>query len=620
MLITRPGVRHRALLAIALTAGVLCPLANAHAADGPKQVLVVNSTRLDDQFSVVWGRELPKRLAEGLGERVDFYVEYFDFVRFPRPEYENAYLDFLRLKYAEKHFDLLILIGDVAIDFISRNRSVLFRGTPAVFYSHIPPSSHVANSTGLINPLHFNRSLDLALALQPDLKRVYVVSGAGALDRRNESQAKAEFLPFEGRVEFTYFSGLVMQDLEKRLRTVPPHSAVFYVVVSQDGAGEHFQVMSSLSRVASAANAPTYSWADAAVDSGIVGGSRRDQLAQTKAIASLALRVLRGEQAEDIPISSPNTDVDQVDWRQLRRWGLDESRLPAGTRVLFREPSVWDQYQRYIIGAVILMLAQTALIAGLFVQRAKRQRVERELRSGERELRGSQAMLRVSYDRIRHLSRRLLGEQEAERARIARELHDDINQQLAILSIDLDRLRSDQLQMHSAKRLSRALETVQGISTSVRELSHRLHPSKLQLIGLVAAIDNLRRDLSPPHLQIAFGHHNVPAEIDQNIALCVFRVAQEALVNAVKHGDAGHIWVDLTGGPFSVALTITDDGKGFDVNGPPSTGLGLISMRERVGSVGGVLEIHATPGAGTRLRVTVPNHPSELALAAIASA
>jgi two-component system sensor histidine kinase UhpB len=163
------------------------------------------------------------------------------------------------------------------------------------------------------------------------------------------------------------------------------------------------------------------------------------------------------------------------------------------------------------------------------------------------------------------------------------------------------------------------METTQSISTSVRELSHRLHPSKLRLIGLVAALDNLRCDLSPPHLPIAFSHRHVPAEIDQHIALCVFRVAQEALGNAVKHSDAGHIWVDLTGGPSSVALTITDDGKGFDVNGPPNAGLGLISMRERVESVGGVLEIHATP-AGTRLKVTIPIQASESALAAKASA
>jgi signal transduction histidine kinase len=595
-------------LAIALIACVFGPLANAQEADRPKQVLVLSSTRFDEQISVVLERAVPNLLAEGLQERVDYYSEFLDFLRFPQPEYERVYLDFLRLKYEGRRFDLLILMGDVAIDFVNSHRNALFSGTPAVFYSFDPPRSRLANSTGLTNPFRFNRSIDLALALQPDLERVYVVSGASASDRNFESLAREQFRSFEGRVEFTYLSGLVTKDLEERLRTLPPHSAVYYVVVSQDGAGEHFQQMAYLSRVAAAANAPTYSWADAPVDSGIVGGSRRDQQTLVNAVAALAVRVLRGERADDMPVSSVNTSVDQVDWRQLRRWGLDESRVPAGTRVLFREPNVWDRYKRYIMGAVMLMLVQMALIAGLLVQRTKRRHVELVLR-------GSQAKLRVSYNRIRHLSRRLLGEQEAERARIARELHDDIHQQLTILSIELDRLRSDQLPVHSAKRLFRALETTHGISTSVRQLSHRLHPSRLQLIGLVAALDGLRRDLSPPHLSIAFSHRDVPADINSDIALCLFRVAQEALGNAVKHSDAAHVWVDLTGGPSRLALTITDDGKGFDVNGVPNAGLGLISVRERVESVGGVLEIHSTPASGTRLRVTVPTRVSESAVA-----
>src|SRR5207344_3294900 len=613
MLTVRRGVRCQALLAVALTACVLAPLASAQDAKRSKQVLVLNSARQNEQFYVVSEREMPQLLTEGLGDDVDFYTEYFDVGRFPHPDYETVYLDFLRRKYKERHLDLLLVMGDPAADFVSRNRDVLFSGTPVVFYTLSPPPHPIANSTGLLNRLQFGPSIELALALQPDLVHVYVVSGATASDRSYESQARAEFRAFEGRVEFTYLSGLVTKDLEARLGTLPPHSAVYYVVVSKDGAGELLQQMPYLSRVAAAANAPTYSWADVDVDAGIVGGWRRDQVAQMKAIATIALRVLRGERADDIPVSSPDTDVNAVDWRQLRHWGLDESRLPAGTRVMFREPSIWDQYQRYIVAAVVVMLAQTALIAGLLVQRIKRQRVEGELR-------GSQDQLGVSYDRIRDLSRRLLGEQEAERARIARELHDDINQQLAILSIELDELRSDPLQVHTAELVSRAQETTQSISTSVHELSHRLHPSKLRLIGLVAALDNLRRDLSPPHLPIAFSHRNVPAEIDQNIALCVFRVAQEALGNAVKHSDAGHIWVDLTGGPSSVALTITDDGKGFDVNGLPNAGLGLISMRERVESVGCVLEIHATPAAGTRLTVTVPIQASKSALAAMASA
>ena len=594
------GRRGRRWLAVGvIIACSLVPEAYAQEADGRRQVVVLNSTRLDDQFSVTWARELPKLLDDGLPEGVDFYAEYFDFVRFARPEYESAYLDLLRLKYGGRPIDLVIVIGALAIDFMSRHRNDLFRGTPAVFYSLTPSPSPLPNSTGLINPLHFGRSIDLALALQPDLKQIYVVSGAAVPDRTYESQAKEELRSFQPRVEFTYLSGLKMSDLEQRLGALPPRSAVFYVVVREDGAGERFQVMDSLARVASAANAPTYSWADPAVESGIVGGARRDQLAQTKAIAALALRVLGGERVDDIPVSSLDTDVDQVDWRQLRRWGIDESRVPDGVRVLFREPTVWDEYRRYIVGAAVLMMAQTALILGLLVQRTKRRRVELELR-------GSQSRLRVSHDRIRHLSRQLLMEQEAERARISRELHDDINQQLAVLSIELDRIAPEQLPAQSVRRLNAAVETAHGISKSLRELSHRLHPPRLTPAGLVAALENLCRDVSPPHMTITFSHRDVPAGIDDSTTLCLFRVAQEGLLNAVKHSDARRVWIDVIGEPPGVTLTVGDDGKGFVVDGVPSAGLGLISMRERVESVGGVLEVQPTPSSGTRLRVTLP--------------
>jgi signal transduction histidine kinase len=614
------GIRRTALWVATLAACLFGQVAGAQEADRPKQVLVLNTSRQSEQFSQVLEREIPKLLTAGLGQRIDYYTEYFDANRFPHPEYESTYFEFLRQKYGRKRVDLLLVVGsDVALDFLSRHREELFSGTPAVFYSLVPPRNHLANSTGLINTLHFAPSLELALALQPDLQHLFVVSGATPADRQFESQARTEFRPFEGRIQITYLSGLLAKDLEARLRTLPPHSAVYYVVVSQDAAGENFQQAPYLARLAALANAPTYSWADAAVETGIVGGRRRDQVTLVNALADLALRVLRGERADAIPVSAPNTDVDSVDWRQLRRWGLDGSRVPRGTRVLFRAPSMWDLYKGYIIGAVMLMLAQTALIGGLLVQRARRQQVEHALRGRERELRGSQATLRVSYERIRNLTRRLLGEQEAERARIARELHDDITQQLALLSIELDRLRSDHLPIHSAERLSRALETTHGISTSVRDLSHRLHPARLQLIGLVGGLDNLRTDLSLPHLSIAFAQQDVPTVIDPDIALCLFRVAQEALGNAVKHSDARHISIELTGAPSSLALTITDDGKGFDVESVPNGGLGLVSMRERVESVGGLLEIHASPGSGTRLRVTVPTQTAEVAPVPMAS-
>jgi hypothetical protein len=261
------GIRLGAALAMSVAACTVHPVAHADAADGAKQVLVLSSTRQDEQFSVVAERELPKLLAEGLGHGVDYYSEYFDLLRFPPSEYQDVYLDFLRRKYAGRHFDLLMLMGDVAVEFTSRHRNVLFGGTPAVFYAVNPPRSRPANSTGLNNPLRLRPSIDLALSLQPDLECIYVVSGAGPSDRRFEELARAEFRTFAGRVEFVYLSGLVTNDLEVRLKTLPPRSAVYYLMVSEDGAGERFQQMAYLTRVAAAANAPTYSWADAAVDS-----------------------------------------------------------------------------------------------------------------------------------------------------------------------------------------------------------------------------------------------------------------------------------------------------------------------------------------------------------------
>src|ERR1700704_3634146 len=128
MLTVRRGVRRQALLAMALTACIFAPLANAQDADRPKQILVLNSTRQNEQFYVVSEREMPRLLAEGLGTPVDFFTEYFDYDRFPHPDYEPVYLDFLRRKYKERHFDLLLAMGDPAADFVSRNRDVLFSG------------------------------------------------------------------------------------------------------------------------------------------------------------------------------------------------------------------------------------------------------------------------------------------------------------------------------------------------------------------------------------------------------------------------------------------------------------------------------------------------------------
>jgi signal transduction histidine kinase len=264
------------------------------------------------------------------------------------------------------------------------------------------------------------------------------------------------------------------------------------------------------------------------------------------------------------------------------------------------DPSLWDRYKIYLVGIAMLVLAQAALIVALLVQRGRRRRAEEQMRA-------SQAQLRASYERIRDLGKRLLNAQEAERSVIARELHDDIGQQLAVLAIDLDVLNSAGSRRQDIAPLARdALERTQNIAKTLQSLSHELHPAKAQLIGLVAALESLRRDFSRAGLSVRLSHSNVPPSLPQDLTLCLFRIVQEALRNVVKHSGASEVAVQLSGSGQTLEVRIVDDGMGFDVDSAWTRGLGLISMSERLEPFRGTLYIRSKPGAGTQLEIRVP--------------
>jgi signal transduction histidine kinase len=225
------------------------------------------------------------------------------------------------------------------------------------------------------------------------------------------------------------------------------------------------------------------------------------------------------------------------------------------------------------------------------------------------ERRRSEAELHRSYARIQDLAGRLISAQESERTRIARELHDDVSQQLALLSVELQQL-GNELPAHIQDLRARTRELwdqSNAIAVSVHDLSHQLHPLKLDVIGLVPAIASLRSEMTAHHgLAIAFRHQTISGAIPRDVALCVYRIVQEGLRNAIKHSGAREVTVDLTGNSDGLALTIADDGAGFDADADEHEGLGLASMRERLEPLGGTLRICSKPGAGTRIEVTVP--------------
>ncbi len=210
---------------------------------------------------------------------------------------------------------------------------------------------------------------------------------------------------------------------------------------------------------------------------------------------------------------------------------------------------------------------------------------------------------------LRELGGRLISAQEEERSRVARELHDDVNQRMAVLSIQLEQFQQDlHMSFDLSQRFQNVQEQVREISRDIRGLSYRLHPSKLDYLGLGTAVESLCAELKESgKLQIEFQQARVPESLPQDITLCVFRIAQEALRNCVKHSGARAVKVLLEKTNNEIHLSVSDNGCGFDPEAELTRkGLGFISMRERLRLVDGSIHIHIRPFQGTRIEVSVP--------------
>jgi len=219
-----------------------------------------------------------------------------------------------------------------------------------------------------------------------------------------------------------------------------------------------------------------------------------------------------------------------------------------------------------------------------------------------------------SADSLHSLTGRLIHAQEEERARIARELHDDFSQRLALQCIDLEQLQKQlpELQLEERARVLEMLKRTKGMSEDLRSLSHQLHSSKLEFVGLVPAVNGLCEEIGAKYkIKIHFTESVTPRKIPKDVALCLFRVTQEALANVVKHSQSKSASVELGANKNGISLRITDEGRGFDTQGTaPGAGIGLVGMTERLRLVGGRLLIRSELIRGTEILAEVPLYAS----------
>jgi signal transduction histidine kinase len=215
--------------------------------------------------------------------------------------------------------------------------------------------------------------------------------------------------------------------------------------------------------------------------------------------------------------------------------------------------------------------------------------------------------LQSSHAEMRELNRRLIAAREEEASRIARELHDDVGQRLALVSIGLGRLRQASPDATGRVPIVKLQEQTSAIARSLRHISHQLHPAALEHAGLASALELKCEEIrQATNLEITLLYHCDPAEVPPDVALCLYRVLQEALTNVVRHSGARQVEVLLELEGPGLALRITDDGRGFATAAGRSPGLGLRSATERVAAVGGTLTVDSAPGTGTTVRAAIP--------------
>ena len=581
--------RARRWLACSWLAGLLLIGASEPAAAQPRRVLLLHSFGPHfAPWNAIVGR-LREELVKQSPYPIDLYEASLQSERFGQPQEHGPFVHYLRTLFAPQGLDLVISLGAPAARFFQQNRSQIFPTTPLVIAAAdvrtFSEAALTAHDTTVPVTFDLPEQIGSILQVLPHTTTIAVVIGDSPLEKFWVQELRRAVEPFTQRVTFDWFNTLPVEDMVTRVRELPPRSAIYYATVRVDARGVPHEDDRVLARLRAVAAAPIFTYMDTHFGNGTVGGPMfsGDQIARET--TRVAIRILGGEEPRSIKTPPVRTSVPAYDWRELQRWGIAESDLPPGSTVQFRQPTTWERYRVQIVVGFALLLAQAGLIQWLLYERWKRRR---------------------SDGAAHELSARLVHAQEEDRSRLARELHDDVTQRLAALAIDAGREERKLPAERGGAAMQSMREGLVRLSEDVHALSYRLHPSILEDLGLVEALrsecDRFAR-IYPLRLEVnAF---DVPGDVPRAAALCLFRIAQEALNNIARHAAAHQVTLALRRRRHGLELAISDDGVGFDTaHHRPS--LGHASMRQRAFLLGGSVEITSSPGRGTTIVAWVP--------------
>ena len=363
--------------------------ATAHAADS-KRIVLLHSFGRDFLPWSDYSKAIRAELERQSPWPIDLSDHSLMSARGGDNDSERPFVDYLRAYYAKRPPDLIVSIGAPAAVFVQRYRQELFPRAPmlltAVEKRRVDPALLSRNDTVAAVSGDLTAFMEALLRVLPDTRTVAYVNGSSPSERYWREEITRVLKPYEDRISFVWWSDLSFEEMLAQAATLPPRSAIVWQLLNVDGAGISHEGDTALNRMRATANAPMFTYQGAYFGDRIVGGPMYSVQEVSQAAASVAIRMLRGEDPSGIEVQPIGFAKPKYDWRELQRWGISESRLPPESEIDFRQRTIWEQYRWWILAITGALLAQTALIAWLISEHRRRSLAEVASRNAMAEL------------------------------------------------------------------------------------------------------------------------------------------------------------------------------------------------------------------------------------------
>ena len=552
-------------------------------------------------------------------EPIDLYEVSLDTARVQNPQEETPFVEYIQALLAGRKLDLIVPIGAPSAFFMQRNRQRLFPATPMLIVGadqrRIASSSLTENDTAVLLDLDLPAYLANILRLRPETTDVAVVVGNSPVERYWTSELRRDFQPLADRVNIEWFNDLTFDEMLKRAAAMPPTSAIFWFLLSEDAAGVPYSQDSALETMREVASVPIFGMGDFEMGRGIVGGPLMQIRKLGAQGAEVALRILKGENPSAIKSPYVVFGAPMYDWRELRHWNISENRLPPDSVVQFREPNVWERYRWEIIAIIATIILQAAVITGLFFERRRRRLAEKELRERLME--------------VIHLNRTAVA--GALSASVAHELNQPLGAIQSHAEAALVYLQADPPNVARAhdilNNILRDDQRAAQIIAHLRGLLKKRTQSELQEFDFTGVVDETLQIVRPEAQKNGIELRAVNTGFPLPVRGDRIQV-QQVLMNLAMNGiDAMHdcrpgeakmlISTALIDGS-AVRVSVADSGTGvppdklnqifdaFYTTKGKGTGLGLSIARTIVETCGGKIWAENRPGGGTTFFFTMP--------------